>query len=67
MENKSKQLKDISLSILDLVPVLSGNTVSQSFGNSLDLAQKAKQFGYSRFWMSQHHNMEVPPVLPLWY
>ncbi len=58
MENKSKQLKDIHLSILDLVPVLSGNTVAQSFRNSLDLAQKAEQFGYRRFWMSEHHNME---------
>lgn len=58
MENKSKQLKDIPLSILDLVPVLSGNTVSQSFSNSLGLAQKAEQFGYNRFWMSEHHNME---------
>ena len=58
MENNNKQLKDISLSILDLVPVLSGNTVAQSFRNSLNLAQKAEQFGYKQFWMSEHHNME---------
>lgn len=58
MKNYNKQLKDIPLSILDLVPVLSGNTIAQSFSNSLDLAQKAEQFGYNRFWMSEHHNME---------
>ena len=58
MKNKSKQLKDIPLSILDLVPVLSGNTVAQSFSNSLNLAQKAELLGYNRFWMSEHHNME---------
>ncbi len=58
MENNHKKLKDISLSVLDLVPVLSGNNVAQSFSNSLNLAQKAEQFGYKRFWMSEHHNME---------
>lgn len=58
MKNYSKQLMDVPLSILDLVPVMSGNTVAQSFSNSLDLAQKAEQFGYNRFWMSEHHNME---------
>ncbi len=58
MENTLKQLKNIPFSILDLVPVLAGNTISQSFQNSLNLAQKAEQFGFKRFWMSEHHNME---------
>ena len=58
MENNNKQLKDISFSILDLVPVLAGNTIAQSFNNSLSLAQKAEQYGFKRFWMSEHHNME---------
>ena len=58
MENSNKQLKDISFSILDLVPVVSGNTIAQSFKNSLSLAQKAEQYGFKRFWMSEHHNME---------
>ena len=58
MENNNKQLKDISFSILDLVPVLAGNTIAQSFNNSLSLAQKAEQYGFRRFWMSEHHNME---------
>lgn len=55
---KHKSLKDIPLSILDLVPVLSGKTPADSFHNSLRLAQKAEAFGYNRFWMSEHHNME---------
>jgi luciferase family oxidoreductase group 1 len=58
MLSKSKQLKDIPVSVLDLVPVLAGSNATQSFHNSLDLAQKAEQFGYNRFWMSEHHNME---------
>ena len=58
MENNNKQLKNIPFSILDLVPVLAGNTIAQSFSNSLSLAQKAEQYGFKRFWMSEHHNME---------
>ena len=58
MKNNNKKLKDIPFSILDLVPVLAGNTIAQSFSNSLSLAQKAEQYGYKRFWMSEHHNME---------
>jgi luciferase family oxidoreductase group 1 len=55
---KNNKGQDIPLSILDLVPVLAGSTPADSFRNSLDLAQKAEQFGYNRFWMSEHHNME---------
>ena len=58
MINSNKQLKDIPFSILDLVPVLAGNTVARSFHNSLHLAQSAEQLGFKRFWMSEHHNME---------
>ena len=58
MINSNKQLKDIPFSILDLVPVLDGNTVARSFHNSLHLAKSAEQFGFKRFWMSEHHNME---------
>ncbi|MCY7420931.1 MAG: LLM class flavin-dependent oxidoreductase [Chitinophagaceae bacterium] len=53
-----KNLQNIRLSILDLVPVNAGSTPGQSFKNSVDLAQKAEAFGYNRFWMSEHHNME---------
>jgi luciferase family oxidoreductase group 1 len=51
-------MKNIPISILDLVPVLSGKTPADSFKNSLDLAQQAEKFGYNRFWMSEHHNMK---------
>src|SRR5215210_7226749 len=50
--------KRVLLSVLDLVPVLSGKTASDSFKNSLDLAQHVERFGYKRFWMSEHHNMQ---------
>ena len=55
---EGKNLQNIQLSILDLVPVTAGSTAAESFRNSVDLARNAEAFGYNRFWMSEHHNME---------
>ena len=48
---------NVSLSVLDLVPVLSGKTVSDAFSSSLDLARHTEKLGYKRFWLAEHHNM----------
>lgn len=53
-----KSLQDIPISLLDLAPVLLGQTPADSFKNSLDLARKAEQWGYNRYWLAEHHNME---------
>ena len=47
----------IPLSVLDLVPILSGKTTADAFHNSLDLAQHAENLGYTRYWLAEHHNM----------
>ena len=47
----------IPYSILELASVAQGNTIRQTFKNSLDLAQKAEEWGYHRFWLAEHHNM----------
>src|SRR5688500_16630713 len=52
-----KQISDVKLSVLDLVPVLSGKTVADSFKNTLDLARHVERLGYNRYWMAEHHNM----------
>ncbi|MBO9732592.1 MAG: LLM class flavin-dependent oxidoreductase [Chitinophaga sp.] len=44
-------------SVLDLAPILEGQTPTESFKNSLRLAQYVEQLGYHRFWMAEHHNM----------
>jgi len=44
-------------SILELAIVSDGVTIEQTLINSTDLAQKAEQMGYSRFWLAEHHNM----------
>lgn len=55
---KKQTLEDIEFSVLDLVPVTKGNTIATSFRNSIELAQKAEEWGFKRFWISEHHNME---------
>lgn len=44
-------------SILELASVAKGSTPAETFIKSLDLAQKAEQWGYNRFWLAEHHNM----------
>ena len=55
MSNKGK-FANTQFSVLDLVPIAKGNTNLQSMQNSLDLARNAENFGYKRFWVSEHHN-----------
>ncbi|HEV2705419.1 MAG TPA: LLM class flavin-dependent oxidoreductase [Pyrinomonadaceae bacterium] len=47
----------IPFSILDLAPVKSGGTITESFRETLDLARHAESWGYRRFWLAEHHNM----------
>ncbi|MDR2857298.1 MAG: LLM class flavin-dependent oxidoreductase [Novosphingobium sp.] len=48
----------IPLSVLDLVPVREGGTVSQALAETAALAQVAEKAGYKRFWVAEHHGME---------
>ncbi|GLB48765.1 alkane 1-monooxygenase [Neptunitalea sp. Y10] len=50
-------LNNFPLSVLDLVPISEGATVSESLANSVSLAQHAEGLGYQRFWLAEHHNM----------
>jgi luciferase family oxidoreductase group 1 len=47
----------VPVSILDLVPVIVGETPREALRKSLDLAQHAEAFGYKRYWVAEHHNM----------
>jgi luciferase family oxidoreductase group 1 len=52
-----KQLNNIPYSVLDLATVVEGKTPSDTFKASLDLAQHAESWGYTRYWLAEHHNM----------
>lgn len=45
----------IRLSVLDLVPIVSGSTVAEAVRRSVDLAQRAERAGYQRYWLAEHH------------
>lgn len=46
------------LSVLDLVPVREGGTVSEALANAAQLARAAEEYGYGRFWVAEHHAMD---------
>lgn len=56
-QNNKKTLKDIKFSVLDLSPIVEGGTASDALKNTLDLAQHAEKWGYTRYWLAEHHNM----------
>ncbi|WP_443937652.1 LLM class flavin-dependent oxidoreductase [Pedobacter sp. MW01-1-1] len=46
----------IKLSVLDQSPVRKGVNARRAIEETTLLAQKAEQLGYTRFWVSEHHN-----------
>ncbi len=54
----AKQLADIPVSVLDPAPIVAGDTLSDSFSKSLELARIAEKCGYHRYWFAEHHNIE---------
>ena len=46
-----------ALSILDLACVPEGATAAEALRRALELAQHAERWGYTRFWLAEHHNM----------
>jgi alkanesulfonate monooxygenase SsuD/methylene tetrahydromethanopterin reductase-like flavin-dependent oxidoreductase (luciferase family) len=45
----------VPLSVLDLAPVVEGSTPAQALRNALDLARRAEEAGYLRYWVAEHH------------
>jgi luciferase family oxidoreductase group 1 len=48
----------VPLSVLDLSPIVEGGDAAQSLRNTLDLAQHVERWGYTRYWLAEHHNMD---------
>ncbi|MEK8128743.1 LLM class flavin-dependent oxidoreductase [Paenibacillus filicis] len=48
----------LKLSILDQSPIGEQETAEEAFRNTVELAKKAEQLGYHRFWVSEHHDSE---------
>jgi luciferase family oxidoreductase group 1 len=48
----------VPLSVLDLSPIVEGSDAAQALRNTLDLARHVEQWGYRRYWLAEHHNMD---------
>lgn len=47
----------VPLSVLDLAPIAEGSDAGQALRNAAELARKAEELGYKRYWMAEHHSM----------
>jgi len=54
----------VPLSILDLAPISAGSDAATALRNTIDLAQRAEQWGYRRFWIAEHHFVGVASSAP---
>lgn len=50
------QTNKIKLSVLDQSPIRKGHTASEALQETTELAQLTDELGYTRFWVSEHHN-----------
>jgi luciferase family oxidoreductase group 1 len=49
--------RTVPLSVLDVVPLRTGATVSDAFAETTALAQHVERLGYQRYWFAEHHGM----------
>ena len=54
----SKTLQSINISVLDLAIVPENGAAAITFSNSASIAQHTEKWGYKRYWLAEHHNME---------
>ena len=58
----------MKLSILDQSPISSNQTAKEALNDSLKLAQAGESLGYTRYWVTEHHDLpglasSVPEVI----
>jgi luciferase family oxidoreductase group 1 len=50
-------MPSLPLSVLDLVPFVSGSTSISALSNAAELARAVDRLGYKRLWYAEHHNI----------
>ncbi|MDR6777534.1 luciferase family oxidoreductase group 1 [Paenibacillus peoriae] len=58
MQSQSLSIKRLNLGVLDMVPLLPSNRPEQAVQRAGELARQAEAWGYTRYWTSEHHDME---------
>lgn len=56
IKRKATSMNKLKLGILDQSIVRTGMTAKQAVNETISTAIMAEQLGYSRFWISEHHN-----------
>ena len=46
----------LKLSVLDQTPIRKGSNAGEALQESVELARLADRIGYTRYWLSEHHN-----------
>lgn len=46
----------LQLSVLDQTPIRRGSNAAESLQESVELVKWAERLGYTRYWLSEHHN-----------
>jgi luciferase family oxidoreductase group 1 len=52
-------MKNIKLSVLDQTPIRKGSNAQESLQETIELAKLADELGYTRYWLSEHHNSKT--------
>jgi luciferase family oxidoreductase group 1 len=52
-------MKKMKLSVLDQTPIRKGSNATESLQESIELARIADELGYTRYWLSEHHNSKT--------
>jgi luciferase family oxidoreductase group 1 len=47
----------LKLSVLDQTPIRRGSSATEALRESLELAKLTDKLGYTRYWLSEHHNI----------
>ncbi|MNW29342.1 Alkanal monooxygenase alpha chain [compost metagenome] len=58
MQSRPLSIKRLNLGVLDMVPLLPSNRPEQAVQRAGELARQAEAWGYTRYWTSEHHDME---------
>src|ERR1044072_1455364 len=58
----------LQLSILDQTPIRRGSNAAEALQESVELVRLADELGYTRYWLSEHHNtttlaMAAPEIM----
>jgi luciferase family oxidoreductase group 1 len=58
INTRQKKLSEIPISVLDLATIIAGKKPADTYKNSVDLAQHVERWGFTRYWLAEHHSME---------